>query len=273
MERVQIGNLLLVHFIPAERKHDNPLLFVPGMHEKGEWIFYNWAHAAAEAGWEVWIINLRGHHGSRPIEDFGKVSIMDYVEDVEDVLRYFTREHIHTPILIGHSMGGLIVQLVADRNLDIPAVVLTNSAPPRGISPASWATISRYWKFPYLIATALKKPLPPQKKDMMRLVFNNLPRDQAETDFQQMVPESGLAARELTFWRWLGQETKIDPRIPVLVIGATEDNLTPPEIQEKIARKYKTMYKEFPGAHLLPLEQGCEAPIQFILQWAAGHNL
>lgn len=279
MKKVWIGkndDLSLDHIAPAEKKHRYPLLFIHGMHE-GAWIFENWLRVAADMGWnscmgwDAWAINLRGHHGSRPVKDFGKVSIMHYVEDIEDVLR-----EIGPAILVGHSMGGLIAQIVADRNMDIRAVVLLNSAPPHGISPASWATISRYWKPQYIVASMLKRPLPPQKVDMMSLVLNGLPWWMAESTFLSLVPESGLAAKELTFWRWRGQETKI--YCPVLVIGATEDRLTPVRIQKAIAKKYpRAKYMEIPGAHMLPLESGREELLRWILldliDWAADHNL
>ena len=265
MEKVWIGNLSLDHAAPADKKHHYPLLFVHGMHE-GSWVFHNWLQVAADMGWDAYAINLRGHLDSRPTKKFGNVSIMDYADDVEDVLR-----KIGPAILIGHSMGGLIAQLVADRNPDIPAVIPMNSAPPRGIFPGSWATISRYWKPQYLIATTLKRPLRPHKEDMMNLVFNNTPWWVAESIFLSMVPESGRATQELALWWLLGKKTKI--HCPVLVIGATKDRLTPVRIQKAIARKYNAQYQEFPGAHALPLEAEWEAPIQFILKWAAGHHL
>jgi pimeloyl-ACP methyl ester carboxylesterase len=265
-EEVRIGvGLILEHYIPAEKKHRYPLLFIHGMHEGG-WVFENWLHVAADMGWDAWALNLRGHLNSRPVENFGRVSIWDYVEDVEDVLR-----EIGPAILIGHSMGGLIVQLVADgdRNPDIPAVVLMNSAPGRGIFPGNRHTLLRYWKPQYLIASLLKRPLRPQRADMMYLLFNGMPPEEGKSAFRRMVPESGHAARELTFWCWLGQETIID--CPVFVGGATKDRLTP--FQKKIARKYDAQYQEFPGAHALPIEQGWRDPIQSFLKWAADHNL
>ena len=263
MEKVWIGDLSLDHIAPATKKHHYPLLFVHGMHE-GSWIFDNWLRFAAEAGWDAWALNLRGHHDSKSVEKFGRVSIMDYVEDIKDVLR-----KIGPAILVGHSMGGLIAQLVADRNPDIPAMVLTNSAPGRGIFPGNRRTLLRYWKPPYLIATNLKRPLQPQKEDMMSLVLNNMSPEEAEATFKQFVPESGLVTKELSFWWLRGQNTKL--YCPVLVIGATKDRLTPVSIQQAIARKYNADYQEFPGAHALPLEEGWRVPIEFILKWAAEH--
>jgi pimeloyl-ACP methyl ester carboxylesterase len=52
-------------------------------------------------------MNLRGHHGSRPVRDIGKVSLTDYVADALEVAAA-----LKNPIVIGHSMGGLIAQKV-----------------------------------------------------------------------------------------------------------------------------------------------------------------
>lgn len=264
MSTIRIGGLVLEHFMPAVKKYTSPLLFIHGMYG-GSSSFYWWARYAAEAGREVWALNLRGHHGSRPGENFGNVSLMDHVEDVRDVLAY-----IGPAIPVGHSMGALITQIAAHRWL-IPAMVLCNSAAPRGIFPGSWATISRYWKPRYLAATTLNKPLHPHKGDTMSLVLNNMSPEEAEEIFSRCVPESGRAVRQTTLWPVLGRELKI--YCPILVIGASNDRLTPVRIQRAIARKYNADYQEFPGAHMLPLEKGWEAPIKFILNWAAEHAL
>ena len=71
----------------------------------GSWYLRNWLYAAAQAGWDAWALNLRGHHGSRSVRDVGRLSVLDYVEDVHDCLRTFREA-----VLVGHSMGGLVAQ-------------------------------------------------------------------------------------------------------------------------------------------------------------------
>ncbi|MBI4138033.1 MAG: alpha/beta fold hydrolase [Candidatus Wildermuthbacteria bacterium] len=264
MEKARIGDLSLDYASPAAEGHHYPLLFIPGMHEES-WLWANWMKVASQDGWDAWAINLRGHGNSRP-KNLGKVSIMNYVEDVEVTLR-----EIGPAILVGHSMGGLIAQIVADRNPKIPAVVLVNSAPPRGIFPGNRHTLARYWKPPYLLATTMHKPLNPQWGDMRYLMLNRMSPERAKQIFRDLVPESGRATQELAFWWLLGKATKI--YCPVLVIGATDDRLTPVSIQKTTAQKYRATYREFPGAHVLPVEENWRAPIKFILQWAANHKL
>lgn len=102
-------------------------------------------------------------------------------------------------------------------------------------------------------------------------MLNNMPSLEAKKLISKFTNESGLVAREIAIGRIAISPHAI--RCPVLVIGATEDRLTPVSIQKKIARKYNAQYQEFPGAHALPIEKGWQAPIEFILQWAADHNL
>ncbi|PYM82321.1 MAG: hypothetical protein DME09_14685 [Candidatus Rokuibacteriota bacterium] len=107
MER--IGDLLLDRAVPAARTRSAALLFIHGMWG-GSWLFERPLALAAQAGWEAWAINLRGHHGSRPVADLGRVRLADYVQDVTDAL-----QKVRPAIVIGYSMGGLLAQIVAAR--------------------------------------------------------------------------------------------------------------------------------------------------------------
>ena len=101
------------------------MLLVHGMHG-GSWYLRSWLYAAAHAGWDAWALNLRGHHGSRPVQDLGRVSVLDYVEDVHDCLRT-----LREAVVIGHSMGGLVAQKVAEGGR-VRAAVSFKLSPPGG---------------------------------------------------------------------------------------------------------------------------------------------
>ena len=92
----------------------------------GSWYLENYLKAAAADGWDAWAVNLRGHWGSRPVSDLGRISVLDYVEDVRDCLRA-----LGPAAVLGHSMGGLVAQKIAEEGALTAAVFLT-SAPPRG---------------------------------------------------------------------------------------------------------------------------------------------
>ena len=96
----------------------------------GSWYLENHLKAAAADGWDAWAINLRGHWGSRPVPDLGRVSVLEYVEDVRDCLRA-----LGPAAVLGHSMGGLVAQKIAEEGA-VTAAVFLASAPPRGTRPA-----------------------------------------------------------------------------------------------------------------------------------------
>jgi pimeloyl-ACP methyl ester carboxylesterase len=253
----KVGDLLLDH-VPARppaRRH--PLLLVHGMNG-GSWYLRSYLEAAAEAGWDAWAVNLRGHWGSRPVADFGRVSVLDYVADVRDCLAA-----LGPAVVLGHSMGGLIAQKIAEAGLARAAVFLT-SAPPRGIVVLRWAVLSRVWRHAGLILR--NRPFLPTRENAAALIANRLPRERAEQLYPLLVPESGRAARELALGAIKVDAARV--QCPVLVVGAEHDVITPASVQRKIAAKYSATYLEAAGhAHMLMLEDGWERPLASILTW------
>ena len=103
-----------------------PLLLIHGMFG-GAWQFTDWQHRLAKRGRSSVAIDLRGHGASGTVADIGCVSLNDYVEDALAAARA-----LGTPAVVGHSMGGLIAQKLAEKNA-VSAAVLVCSAPPRWI--------------------------------------------------------------------------------------------------------------------------------------------
>lgn len=256
MER--IGDLLLDRMAPARGRKPVPLLFVHGMWG-GSWYWANYLRAASESGWEAWALNLRGHHRSCPVPNIGKVSVLDYVQDVLDCLRV-----LGEVVLVGHSMGGLIAQKVAEIG-GVRAAVFLTSAAPRGIIVLRWPVISRMVH--YLGPLLTSSPLSVTRQDADALLFNVIPPDRRQWAFSQLVPESGLAARELAFGLVDVERQRV--RCPTLVVGAERDAITPVAVQRRIAAKYRSDYLEMAGhGHMLMIEDGWERPIKETLAWA-----
>ncbi len=255
MER--IGDLLLDHRVLSLRKHAGPILFVHGM-SAGSWCFENYLRFAADAGWDAWAINLRGRAGSRPVSDLGRVSLADYARDVFDAL-----DKIGPAAVVGHSMGGLLAQLAATRP-DVRAAVFIASAPPRGIVVLRWSVLSRVGH--YLAPMLASRPFTTRDEDNVALVLNGLAPARRGAVLSRFVPESGRVARQLAFAPPAVDAASV--RCPTLVVGAATDRITPASVQRKIAKKYGADYIEVEGhAHMLPLEDGWEAPLGRILGW------
>ena len=90
-----------------------------------------WLAFFAARGVPAYAVNLRGRAGSRPGTDLGRVSIDDFVADASAVAQSLER-----PAVVGHSMGGLIAQRLAERG-DVARPCCVTPAPPRGISVLS----------------------------------------------------------------------------------------------------------------------------------------
>ena len=108
---------------PDNRTHETPILFVHGMWH-GAWCWADWQRIFAEAGWESHAFSLPGHGASPKKKSVRLCTMEDYLAVLAGEIARFERP----PIVIGHSMGGALVQWylkkVAD---DLPAAVLVGS--------------------------------------------------------------------------------------------------------------------------------------------------
>ncbi|XKH35300.1 alpha/beta hydrolase [Azospirillum doebereinerae] len=135
-----MSQLEIISHRPAGPAKPTPLLFVHGAFSAA-WIwdakFLPWF---AERGWEVHAVSLRGHGGSEGTDRLHSFGIADYVEDVLEAAGRCSAP----PVLIGHSMGGLVVQRALRRRC-FPAAVLMASSPPHGL----WSsTLGLMWRAP-----------------------------------------------------------------------------------------------------------------------------
>ncbi|KKC04119.1 alpha/beta fold hydrolase, partial [Mycobacterium nebraskense] len=108
------------------RDHPVPLLFVHGGWH-GAWCWEHFLDFFADAGYRAAAVSLRGHGASPTAKPLHKVSIADYIDDVRSV-----SDKLGGPVLIGHSLGGFVIQRhLEDRTA--PAAVLVGSVPPQGV--------------------------------------------------------------------------------------------------------------------------------------------
>ncbi|HEX5437821.1 MAG TPA: alpha/beta hydrolase [Gemmatimonadaceae bacterium] len=248
---------------PAQPAARPPVLFVHGMFG-GAWYFEKFQRCFAAHGYPSYAINLRGHHDSRPVHDIGTVSVRDYVDDTRLALGAIRRAPDGAlPIVIGHSMGGLIAQKVAEAGA-VSAAVLLCAAPPRGISVLSRSLLALAPRFGPAIVRS--RALYPRPEDAARLVFNRTPAAEQRALFDRFAPESGRAAREMAFSLIPVDAAKV--RCPVLSVAAADDRMVLPRVGRRIARKYHARHEEFPErGHFLVWEPGWEAVAEQVACW------
>lgn len=253
------NDLLVTVVRPSAPGAKPPVLLIHGMFG-GAWMWEPYQSLLARHGYESHALTLRGHGGSAAgrAPDVGKISLADYVDDALEIAR-----SLRDPIVIGHSMGGLIAQKVAERGIG-RALVLIGAAPPRWIPALSIELGRRLLK--YLRQLFFMQPLFPSRDDADALMFNRTPAAQADDEYRRLVPESGRAALEMAF----GMHAVHAPRItaPILVVTGGDDKFVVPRVARAIARKYHAELREYGNfAHHIINEPGWEAPAAAIVEW------
>jgi pimeloyl-ACP methyl ester carboxylesterase len=238
------------HLKPEELRGSAPIVFVHGA-GGGKLQFRHWQRYCADRGWESYAIDLQGHHDS-DTDKLAKASLADYAADVERLI-----SRIGACYLVGHSMGGLVVQIVASRSAQVKGAVLVASSPPAGVIGVNWFIISLMKHLPRAL---LGKPIALSANDRQRFITNRLP----PTTRDAPLSESAVASRGMIFQRiWIK-----GLKCPTLVISAGLDRAIPRSAGRQLARKYHADYLEIPGmAHMLMLEPEWEQPIEAILEW------
>jgi hypothetical protein len=258
----RVGDLTVGVERPTTPSSRPPVLLIHGMFG-GAWYWEPYQSLLAGRGYESYALNLRGHHGSRPVSDIGTVRLRDYVDDALEVART-----LRNPIVIGHSMGGLIAQKVAEAGA-CRAAVFMSAAPPRWI-PAMGAVLGRTMIKPrYLKGLLLHRPLLPTRSDADALMFNRTPLEDRGRFFARLVPESGRAGFELAF----GVETVQASRVtaPVLVVTGLDDQFVVPRVARALARKYHAPLRAYESfAHHIMSEPGWERPAADVVAWLDG---
>lgn len=237
----------------------------------GGWYWENYAKYFEARGYRCIRPTLRFHDMNpqeAPDPRLGTTSLLDYVADLEKEIL----ELKETPILMGHSMGGLLAQILGSRGL-ARALVLLTTASPAGIVALKPSVIRSFWSM--LMRWGFwKKPGRQKFEEASYSMLHLVPVEERKKTFERFVYESGRAASEIGFWlfdrRRAAAVDGLKVICPVLVIGAAVDRITPVSVVRQVAEKYgaKATYKEFPGhAHWVVAEPGWEEIAKYVKEW------
>jgi len=229
-----------------------PVIIVHGMWSTSASLS-NIREAFESNGYSVSTPNLPLHipieeHTPETIKQLAKISITRYVEAIEEVVNRCAEP----PILVGHSMGGLISQLVATR-CTLSRLILISPAAPAGIN--AW-TLS--------MARTLGKNLflfPPGSKQTSLGIKNiryGIAQTQSASEQQEILStstyDSGRVSLEIGLWFLLFKRpTRVDEskiNCPIFIISGDKDRITTAKIQYKMKEKYgdKATLRMIPGA-------------------------
>ncbi|MGH7618269.1 MAG: alpha/beta hydrolase [Gemmatimonadaceae bacterium] len=260
IEHTKVAGVSVLAVTPRERTRP-PVLFVHGYFVDAS-VWTMWLEFFAARGIPAFAVNLRGRAGS-PTSDLGRASIDDFVEDASAVAR-----HIGAPAVVGHSMGGLIAQKLAERD-EVSAGVLLTPAPPRGIKVLSPRVAMLQLK--YMPAILLSRVVRPAPEDLRELVLNRIPANQQETLLAAMIPDSGRAGRDMSITGFPVDATRV--RCPLLVIAAEHDHFIRPRVVERVARRYGAPFEVARGhGHMLIAEPGWDALADRVERWIGEHS-
>ena len=229
-----------------------PILFVHGL-AHGAWIWReNWMPAAAERGFPVYAVSLRGHGDSGGRTKLGRTLLRHYVHDVMQTIT----ELPQPPVLVGHSMGALVSQLVADRYQPRGLALLT----PAPIQGAAYTLPKLVRLRPGAAAKVLVGGTLPLGAEQL---FTGLDDVTAARYVDRLGKESPWAQYELMLPHRIGPV-----RCPVLVVGTPDDRVVDEAAVEETAAAYGVEPIWLPGiGHDLMLDAGWEKALSVVLDW------
>lgn len=181
------------------------------------------------------------------------------------------KSYAEKPIVIGHSTGGLIAQILTNRDLSSAGVAI-HPVPPQGVIPFELSFLRGGGQSLGLFTSVKKTYLMSLKKWQYAFTNGMTVEEQKKTYDENVIPESKTMARGA-----LTSAAKIDfkkSHPPLLITSGDKDTIIPATLNLRNFKKYKqrpdsvTEYKEFPGRnhYVLGLPTWKE-DADYILDW------
>ena len=195
----------------------------------------------------------------------GKLSFGNVVSDLSNYIRQLEEK----PILIGHSMGGLVVQKLINQDLGIAGICI-DSAPPKGIFSTKWS----FLKSNLASVNPLKgnSLFLPGVKWFQYAFCNTMTLEETKAEYDKfVVPESRNIPRSS-----IKKDGLIDfkkAHSPLLFIAGEKDHIIPSSLNRKNFQAYKDPgskrdFREFPGrTHYLCGQKNWEEIAKYIIDW------
>lgn len=244
-----------------------PLLFLHGAYTAAWCWREHYLSYFASQGFDAHALSFSGHGASRRRDHLDSYSIDNYVADVAETIAGLDE----TPVLIGHSMGGFVVQKYLERH-PAPAAVLMCSVPPQGLASSA---VSMFFGKPHLLVDLNRLMTGGQVAlDSLReaLFAQPVPADDLMRFYRMAQPESHRAIWDMMLFN-LPHTSRVLENLPrgredLFVMGATLDMIIPASSVEMAARSYGVPAHILPGmGHGLMLEADWKKPAEDIIDW------
>jgi len=219
----------------------------------------DWPYKAAPAA------VLRRQHPHSPIAQNGLPEVLKSYTD-------FIAQLPTKPIVIGHSYGGLLVQLLLQQNV-VAAGVAIESAPPRGVVVWSWALFRAV--LPMLgLFSSLKTTFLPAFAQWQHAIASGLPLADQQASYENLAaPESKKLVRQA-----FSRHARVDfqrPHAPLLFLAGGADRIMPAALNRANYRRYRHAasiieYRELPGrSHALLGQPTWREDAELVRRWLA----
>ncbi|HOB60751.1 MAG TPA: alpha/beta fold hydrolase [Candidatus Competibacteraceae bacterium] len=259
--------LEIISRYPEQTTKPTPLLFVHGSFADARCWDQHFLPYLTQSGYEVHAVSLRGHGQSEGREWLPLWRMTDYVTDLGHTVRALSRP----PVLIGHSMGGMVVQKYLETQPKVAGVVLMASVPPQGLIPSNLHMALRHpFLFQQMALFALMGPSVGSLDMMRSLLFSkDMPLEQLRQYFDLVQAESQVVSLDMMWFDPLRLKPE-QVRVPILVQGAQDDVFVSPAMVRATAQFYRTQPHIFPRmAHAMMLEMNWRDVADGLRDWLA----
>lgn len=251
-----------------------PMIFVHGAF-CGGWAFETFREPFLAAGYDVHTPTLPAHERGADLEHLATLGVRDYSEALVRFIHTFNSP----PILVGHSLGGLVCQIAAGRT-PIAGMVLLCPSAPWGVMPTTLDEHGANFGLT-LMGDYWRRPIPPDYRIARSSTLDRLEREIARRTFARFVPESGRAVLETVQW-WLDPSMasaapSYKTTAPILAIAGGADRVNPASTIRRIVNRYpkaQADYREFPKMSHWPMAEPETGDVQtLILSWLSARSL
>lgn len=180
------------------------------------------------------------------------------------------------PVLLGHSLGGLVSVLAASRTTTSGVILLAPSAP-WGVSGSTMEEAVSAVAL-YALGPFWAQAIEPDYSTFGRYAVDRLPRAKRRALYERMRPESGRAIFETLNW-WLDplMSTSVRPErigAPILALSGERDAIHPPATVRETAKRLDATHETMSHmSHWLPGEPGCDLVAERCLAWLSEQDV
>lgn len=264
VHKTMIGHIHTIQKQPKQQSQNKPPVLLLHGAWHGAWCWEgNYLDYFADAGHETWAMDLSGHGESGKKKSLRFTTVDDFLADITSVINAMPQP----PIIIGHSMGGLLCQHILNDNSNVRGVGFLASLPSAGVVGIK-LTVHPLKKLLSNLTLSLY-PLVSSRKNA-KYMFLEPDADEATVDrmMARLGNEAWLAFVGIATGKSLPKEPELPLKTPACVVAAGGDTIIPVELQEKLAERLGVEAHIIPGApHDLMLSRKWEESAKVFLDW------